>query len=126
MGIEEDWGALEGSEWGSAPLAEAATVKPVPQVKKDTPQKTKAVKNKHKKLKVLDLGASQEKPVEKPAVIQPKKKKSKNKYKTDDGRVLGKLEFEEVKKKSKAAKSENQSEQKTEERTSANEGNEGN
>ena len=72
--IEEDWGALEGSEWGSAPLAEAATVKPVPQVMKDTLQKTKAVKNKQKKLKVLDSGASQEKPAEKPAVIQPKKK----------------------------------------------------
>ena len=72
--IEEDWGALEGSEWGSAPLAEAATVKPVPQVKKDTPQKTKAVKNKQKKLKVLDSGNSQENPVEKAAVLQPKKK----------------------------------------------------
>ena len=72
--IEEDWGALEGSEWGSAPLAEAVTVKPVPHVKKDTPQKTKAVKNKQKKLKVLDSGNSQEKSVEKTAVLQPKKK----------------------------------------------------
>jgi len=108
--IEEDWGALEGSEWGSAPLAEAVTVKPV--VKKDTPPKTKVLRNKRKKLKVLDPGNSNEKPVEKS--VQPKKKKSKNKYKTDDGRVLGKLEFEELKQKSKAAKSENLTDKKTE------------
>ena len=70
--IEEDWGALEGSEWGSAPLAEAVTVKPV--VKKDTPPKTKVLRNKRKKLKVLDPGNSNEKPVEKS--VQPKKKVS--------------------------------------------------
>ena len=71
--IEEDWGALEGSEWGSAPLAEAVTVKPVANVKKDTPQKTKALKNKMKKLQVLDPKNSNEKPVEKSAPLQPKK-----------------------------------------------------
>ena len=71
--IEEDWGALEGSEWGSAPLAEAATVKPVPQSKKDTPQKAKIQKNKKKKLKVLDSEISEEKPNEN-APTQPKKK----------------------------------------------------
>ena len=81
--IEEDWGALEGSEWGSAPLAEAVTVKPVPHVKKDTPQKTKAVKNKQKKLKVLDSGNSQENPVVKAAVIQPKKKVFHTVYHSD-------------------------------------------
>ena len=71
--IEEDWGALEGSEWGSAPLAEAATVKPVPQLKKDTPQKAKIQKSKKKKLKVLDSDKSQEKQ-NKIAPTQPEKK----------------------------------------------------
>ena len=71
--IEEDWGALEGSEWGSAPLAEAATVKPVPPSKKDTPQKAKIQKNKKKKLKVLDSEIYEEKPNEN-APTQPKKK----------------------------------------------------
>ena len=66
--IEEDWGALEGSEWGSAPLAEAATVKPVPQLKK-----AKIQKSKKKKLKVLDSDKSQEKQ-NKIAPTQPEKK----------------------------------------------------
>lgn len=69
--IEEDWGALEGSEWGSAPLAEAATVKPPPQMKKNTPQKAKIQKSKKKK--VLNSENSEEKPNE-IAPTQPKKK----------------------------------------------------
>ena len=71
--IEEDWGALEGSEWGSAPLAEAVTVKPPPQMKKDTSQKAKIQKSKKKKLKVLDSENCEEKPNE-IAPTQPKKK----------------------------------------------------
>merc|ERR1712128_96163 len=77
---DSDWGAVEASDWGT----EIVHAKKVEQVDEE-PKKEKKVM-----VVVMEMEVAQE---EKDVVMQPSKKKSRNKYKTEDGKTLSRVEM---------------------------------
>merc|ERR1711935_349428 len=87
---DSDWGAVEASDWGT----EIVHAKKVEQVDEE-PKKEKmtmvvAREMKVEKKMVVETEVAKE---EKGVVMQPSKKKSRNKYKTEDGKTLSRVEM---------------------------------
>merc|ERR1712106_1055990 len=88
---DSDWGAVEASDWGT----EIVHAKKVEQVDEEPKKEKKAMvvakemKVEKKKMVVETEVAKEEKDV----VMQPSKKKSRNKYKTEDGKTLSRVEM---------------------------------
>ena len=89
---DSDWGAVEASDWGTE-IVHAKKVEQVdeePKKEKKVMVVAKEMKVEKKKMVVMEIEVAQE---EKDVVMQPSKKKSRNKYKTEDGKTLSRVEM---------------------------------